>query len=200
MKITGIILAGGANKRMGREKGFVNFLGKPMIEHIIDAIKPICKKIIISANNRDYESFGYPVVSDHFRDTGPSAGIIQGLIKSKTETNLIVPCDMPLLSSLFLQRLITLSDSYDITVTVFEDQVQPLCGVYKKYIVEELELLVKNGEKSMIGLIDHFKTNYVYDNDLPEFEFSQLLRDFNTKKEIKNYLKSIQENKQDIYS
>ena len=76
MDITGIILSGGKSLRMGQDKGLMSLDGKFMIEHVIDHIKPLCKQILISANQEEYHKFGYPVVRDEIKDIGPAGGIV----------------------------------------------------------------------------------------------------------------------------
>ena len=64
--ITGIILSGGQSSRMNREKGLCLLNGKPMIEHIIDELAPICNDILISTNKEEYAYLGYPLIKDKF--------------------------------------------------------------------------------------------------------------------------------------
>ena len=69
--ITGVILAGGRGSRLGGvDKGLVPLHGRPLIEHVIDALRPQVGALLISANrNHDiYASYGYPVVADVMGD------------------------------------------------------------------------------------------------------------------------------------
>jgi len=44
----GIILAGGAGRRVqGFDKGFIKYDGKPLIEHVVQRLKPQVGRIII---------------------------------------------------------------------------------------------------------------------------------------------------------
>ena len=61
---------------MGQEKGLIEIAGKPMIQHVIDHIDPVCNQILISANKAEYNRFGYPVIMDEIKDIGPAGGII----------------------------------------------------------------------------------------------------------------------------
>jgi molybdopterin-guanine dinucleotide biosynthesis protein A len=188
VKITGIILAGGMSKRMGTEKGLIPFLGKPMIEHVLEAIKPLCNHIIISSNNQAFTYLGFPVIKDSIMDFGPSAGIFEGLKKASSSVNIIVPCDMPFVSTSFLRCLITFSKDYEITVTEVNNVVQPLCGIYNKSILPQLKSLMETGEKTMTNLLNHFQTNYVNESEFPEHDLETLFQNFNSPEEIKNYL------------
>ena len=65
--VTGLIYAGGRATRMGGvDKGLELFRGRPLIEAVIDRLKPQCVSIVISANRNleRYAAWGYPVVRD----------------------------------------------------------------------------------------------------------------------------------------
>jgi len=92
----------------GHDKGLVEFRGRPLIEHVIDAILPQVKGLIINANRNlaDYERYGYPVVSDVLPDyQGPLAGMLTGVQHVSTDFVLFVPCDTPALPANLVQRL-----------------------------------------------------------------------------------------------
>ena len=72
-EITGIILAGGENKRMGKNKALVEWRGKSLINWVLDAIQPLCSYIIISSNDTVPVMPGVKIVPDRFRKTGPAA-------------------------------------------------------------------------------------------------------------------------------
>jgi len=73
--ITGIILAGGKSSRMGKDKGWVLFRKKPLIDYAVELLGGICQSIVISANNSAYDKLGLPVYHDIIPDSGPMGGI-----------------------------------------------------------------------------------------------------------------------------
>lgn len=71
-QITGLILAGGQGSRMGGvDKGLEPLLGRPLIEHAIERLRPQVGSLAISANRNfaDYAGYGFPVFRD--LDTAP---------------------------------------------------------------------------------------------------------------------------------
>jgi molybdopterin-guanine dinucleotide biosynthesis protein A len=97
--ITGGILAGGEGRRLaGADKGLVAWRGKPLVRHVLEALKGQTRAQCISANrNIDvYACFGVPVVRDGDGE-GPLAGLAALLGETETEWLLCVPCDAPLL-------------------------------------------------------------------------------------------------------
>ena len=102
--VTGLIYAGGRATRMGGvDKGLELFRGRPLIEAVIDRLKPQCASIVISANRNleRYAAWGYPVVRDlDDAFAGPLAALAAAGAQSvvMTEWVLTAPCDAPALS------------------------------------------------------------------------------------------------------
>ena len=145
-KITGIVLAGGRSSRMGEDKSLMRLNGKTLIEYSIDALRPICEKVIISSNNPNYDFTGCEVWPDELPDQAPIIGIYSCLKRSETELNIILSCDMPLMSASMIGFLLAKSADYDITVPVHDNgQIEPLCGVYKKSSQEILKEFIESG-------------------------------------------------------
>jgi molybdopterin-guanine dinucleotide biosynthesis protein A len=84
MRATALLLCGGRATRMGGvDKPLQPFLGRPLVEHVLDRIAPQTGgRVLISANRHldDYRRFGHPVLEDTLPDyPGPLAGILAGL-------------------------------------------------------------------------------------------------------------------------
>ncbi|HEY3372200.1 MAG TPA: molybdenum cofactor guanylyltransferase [Prolixibacteraceae bacterium] len=131
--ITGIVLAGGRSSRMGTDKSMIRLNDKPLIQYTIDALKPLCSKVVISSNSSIYDFTGCEVWADELPDRAPMIGIYSCLRRSETEVNILLSCDMPLMNTELLAYLLDQSDKHDITVPVHEGNfIEPLCGIYKK--------------------------------------------------------------------
>jgi molybdopterin-guanine dinucleotide biosynthesis protein A len=130
--ITAIILAGGQGRRMGgQDKGLIEIGGKPMVEHVLDAVGPQAAAVVISANRNleRYRALGCAVVADATGDSlGPLAGILAGLAATTTRYALVVPCDAPLLPADLGRRLYTALRRAGKRLAVAHDgeRVQPL--------------------------------------------------------------------------
>ncbi len=95
-KTTGIILAGGLAKRFGGiNKALIKLFDKPLIEHVINALRPQVDKILISANRNIVElsSFGYPVIEDNLKNSGPLGGIESLIDHVTTDLIIVTTCD-----------------------------------------------------------------------------------------------------------
>jgi molybdenum cofactor guanylyltransferase len=123
-----IILAGGRGRRhQNNDKGLVDFQGRPLIEHVLDRIKPQVSDIVISANRNlsHYQSYGYPVVPDTIEGfAGPLAGIVSALPFCAHDWVLVTPCDMPFLPANLAATLYDGLNNHPLSVAVTGDGFQ----------------------------------------------------------------------------
>lgn len=100
--LTGLVLAGGQGRRMGGlDKGLIEIAGRPMIEHVLDALRPQVGTLLINANRNleRYAHYGCRVLSDSQAGyLGPLAGVASALAVVETDLLLTAPCDSPLLA------------------------------------------------------------------------------------------------------
>ena len=98
--VTGVILAGGRATRMGgQDKGLIELSGRPMVEYIIDILRPQVKDLLINANRHmeEYAKLGRcPVFRDDVEGfAGPLAGMASALQRTQSDYLLTVPCAHP---------------------------------------------------------------------------------------------------------
>lgn len=154
MKTTVFILCGGKSSRMQSEKGLVLFQDKPFIEHIIQAILPVTNQIKLITASSEYDYLEYEKIPDIIVDKGPLGGIYTALSHSETEFNLILSCDIPLISTGLLQELIS-KHTREAGITIFasESKTHPLIGIYSKDILPVIKKSIDAGELRMMDLL-----------------------------------------------
>lgn len=158
--MTGVILAGGKGRRMGgADKGLVDFLGKPMIEHVIQRIRPQVDEILINANREveRYATFGHRVIQDEIADfAGPLAGLHKGLVEAKHPYILTVPCDSPLLPANLAKRLMNglIERDADIAVAKTGMQAHPVFCLCRRSLLPSLKAYLDSGERKMANWIN----------------------------------------------
>jgi molybdopterin-guanine dinucleotide biosynthesis protein A len=148
------ILCGGKSSRMQSEKGLVLFQNKPFIEHIIKAVLPITQNIKLITNNKEYDYLKYQKIPDIVTDKGPLGGIYTALTNSETDFNLILSCDIPLISTELLSELISKhNEEAEITVFASESRMHPLIGIYSKKVLPVIKSAIDNDDLKMMNLI-----------------------------------------------
>ena len=172
---------------MGTDKSMMMLNGKSMIEYSIDALKPLCQKVVISSNNFSYDFTGCEVWPDELPDQAPIVGIYSCLKRSTTEYNIFLSCDMPMMSTEMLEFLLTNSADHDITVPMHRDGfIEPLCGIYKKSAMGILKEFIDKGNfrlNESIRAASHMLV--VVDSQLPFFS-DKLFLNINTPDDFQN--------------
>ena len=184
--ITGIILSGGKSSRMGSDKGFMSYNGKPFIQHSIEALKPLVMEIIIVSNNVDYDVFGLKRIEDVMENAGPLAGLYSGLHQSKTDYNLVLSCDIPLINTSILQRLVdAIDDDSEIIQIESQGKTMPLIALYRKQCEHIFLKLLNEGERRLQFAVNQcLVKNVILLNDASEF-----VQNINTPEQLNTILK-----------
>lgn len=156
-QVTGVVLAGGKARRMGGiDKGLIEINDRPMIEYVLDILKPQVHEILINANRNaaKYETFGYAVVSDQLEDfQGPLAGMATTMAQAKTEYICTCPCDGPLIAKDLVTRLYSslTYNGQDAKIAVAHDgnRMQPVYALLNCDLYESLMHYLKSGERKI---------------------------------------------------
>ena len=155
MICTGIVLAGGRSSRFGSNKAIYDFQGKTMLKHSIDLLQPFCNKIIISGNKEEYYLYNYPCIPDKYGEIGPIGGIVSCLEESKSENNIVVTCDMPLITEDLIARL--LMNHQNGKITIFEDaqnKLYPFPIILEKQHIDPIKTLISNRHFKLKDILD----------------------------------------------
>ncbi len=169
--ITGIILSGGKSTRMGSDKGQKEFMGKPLVEYAIEALRPNCGNLVLSANRPlDYQKYNIQIIEDEIIGVGPMGGIHSCLKQSKNEINIFLSCDTPYIDSRFINFLIkNIDKNFDALVPVHPDnKVEPLCAYYNSVLTEVLRAFIDDGNYKLMNFLDSVKMKKL---DLSDWEY-----------------------------
>lgn len=135
---------------MGTDKGFLLLNKKPFVKYSIDALEPLISEIIIVSDNEAYDVFGVKRVDDIMKDAGPIAGIYSGLVASKNEYNIILSCDIPLVNSNLLKKLVlAIDDTSEIIQVESNGKSMPLIAMYKKSCMYIFKEVFDTGERRL---------------------------------------------------
>lgn len=174
MSVTGVVLAGGLGRRMGGvDKGLVDFLGKPLIAHVIERLSPQVDEILINANREldRYAALGYSVIQDDITGfAGPLAGLHKGMSVAKHPFVLTVPCDSPLLPLNLVERLMQglIQNNADLAVAKTGAQAHPVFCLCRKTLLKNLEAYLQGGGRKIDTWYSALKVVEVPFDDNPQ--------------------------------
>ena len=181
---TAAILAGGESKRMGTPKeGIPLWDSRPMIEHIVNTISIITKKIVIVGECKGYSpTKDIKIIPDFEPHRGPLIGL-KSLLKSNLDSAyLVIACDQPLITKELLQLLIQ-EESQHIklfTGEKLEARIDPFPGYYPTSCLKNLQNMIEIGNSSMQAFLKSSKIDWI---KIPEDQ-KHLLRSINTPQDL----------------
>lgn len=138
----------------GQDKGLLEWAGRPLIETILDLIKPQVGKILINANrNKEkYSSYGYPVVADEMEGyQGPLAGFSAGMKSAQTDYIVTLPCDSPVVSEDMFLRLSNalINEQADLAVAHDGERLQPVYALLPVKLLDSLLQFMAEGNRKI---------------------------------------------------
>jgi len=133
--LTVCIQAGGQSSRMGEDKALKTFLGRPLIQRVIDRLAPIAEELIVTTNRP--EDYGFLDLS-LFPDLKPGRGALGGLHTAIASASnpivAVVACDMPFASPELLEaaRQILVREEADAVIAKSEEGYEPFHAIYRR--------------------------------------------------------------------
>jgi molybdenum cofactor guanylyltransferase len=162
MQVTGVILAGGKSRRMGRDKAFLPFGQGLLIERVIEVIQQVTDDVILITNTPEqYERFALPMFSDVIAEAGSLGGIYTGLVSAKTPYSLCLACDMPFVKPEFLRFLCDTAAEADVVIPRNAEDFQPLCAVYSQVCRDPIRHKIEVGQLKITGFFDQVRVRII---------------------------------------
>lgn len=193
---TGLLLAGGAGRRMdGQDKGLLMLHGRPLAAWVLDALRPQVGPVLLSVNRNQarYRELGVPLITDDLAGfQGPLAGLASALLPSArppsarpldalppgalmqglaTPWLLVVPCDAPLVPTDLGQRLaraLVANPGSAIAVARVGTRVHPLHALLATDLGPDLHAYLAGGGRSVMGWLARHPVCEVPCDDWPD--------------------------------
>jgi molybdopterin-guanine dinucleotide biosynthesis protein A len=169
--LTVAIQAGGKSSRMGTDKAFVPFRGRPMIEIVMERVAALGAETILITNRPEaYAHLGLPMLGDVFPEQGPLGGIHAAVHYASRPHVLIVACDMPWLNRPLLEHLVSLRATADIIVPRWDQFPEPLHAIYSKACLEPIEENIRAGRLKITGFYGRVAVRFVDREEIERFD------------------------------
>ncbi|MFH1078657.1 MAG: molybdenum cofactor guanylyltransferase [Pseudomonadota bacterium] len=133
--MTGIILSGGENSRMGVNKAFVVIDGERLIDRTLRIFKGLfCEVIVVTNAPLDYLDLDVNVtlVTDIYPGKKALGGIYTGLFYATCPHAFVAACDMPYLNPRFITWMMQQAPAHDLVVPQSPNGLEPLHAIYAK--------------------------------------------------------------------
>ena len=177
--LSGIVLAGGLSRRLGRDKAIEPFGGEPLIARVIGRLSTLTNETVVVVNN-EARGAELPlpdearVAVDIYPESGSLGGIFSGLTAANNDWGFVVACDMPFLNTGLIAHMLTLREDYDAVVPLLDGYPEPTHAAYSRACLPHIESRLKAGQLKIAGFFDDVRVRYVSESEIDSFDAERL--------------------------
>lgn len=117
--LTVCIQAGGQSSRMGEDKALKTFLGRPLIQRVVERLTPVADELIVTTNRPDdYRFLDLRLVPDLRPGRGALGGLYTAIASASHRMVAVVACDMPFANPTLLRAASRLLVEEEVDVVI----------------------------------------------------------------------------------
>lgn len=173
----GAVLAGGASKRMGTDKAFIEINGVTLLARVATALftAGASSVVVVGGDAQRTRSLGLAHIEDTWPRQGPLGGIITALRNTPAETVAVLSCDLLQPSAAAITAVRDALDFADVSVPVRQGQEEWLHAIWRRTSLAVLERAFAEGERApkraaarlQIARLEVVDPNWFQDADTP---------------------------------
>jgi molybdenum cofactor guanylyltransferase len=178
---TGVILAGGQNKRYhGRNKAFIQIGGQRIIDRILSVYTRLFNQIVLVTNDPlAYLDVDALIVSDHYPDRSSLNGMHAGLFAATNEFAFFTACDTPFVNHRLIAYILDQIDtSADLIIPYTQNGFEPMFAVYRKTCLPAMTAQLEHNLLKIQGIFRKVRVKTIAEAQLREID-PQLTSFFN---------------------
>ena len=169
--VSGVVLAGGRSSRYRGNKALAKVHGVPLIERVLNVMRPIFRHLIIITNTPDeYSYLELPMYQDIIKDLGPLGGIYTGLRVIPDNAGFFVACDMPFLNRGLIRHMVEIKADFDAVVPRISGNMEALHALYAKGCQNKIEQLINSRTYQVFRFFPEVFVRYVDEDEVRIFD------------------------------
>ena len=170
-KVSGVALAGGMSRRLGRNKAVEKIGGERLIERVVGRLSQVSSEtIVVVAEESRAEALDLPpwvrTAADIYPGSGSLGGIFTGLSAAQGDYGVVVACDMPFLNTELLRFMLDIASDYDVVVPRLNGRPEPLHAIYSKNCLEPIERRLKRKDLKIALFFEEVRVAYIEEDDI----------------------------------
>ena len=176
--ITVVIQAGGMSSRMGEDKALKPFLGRPLIQRVIDRLAPIADEVIVTTNRPDeYAFLGLRLIADLKPGRGALGGLYTAVASAAFSQVAVVACDMPFASDVLFEgaRRLMVEEDADVVIAKTDEGYEPFHALYRRETcLPAIEAAIEADQWKVISWFSKVKVRELLPQEVKAFDPSGL--------------------------
>ena len=201
MDISGIVLAGGMSRRLGRDKAIEPVDGEPLISRVIGRLSQVSEQTVVVVNDTERASAlplpdSATVAVDVYPGKGSLGGIFTGLSAADGEWGIVVACDMPFLNVGLLGHMLSIRDGLDVVVPVLDGRPEPTHAAYSKTCLPFIERRLQADDLKIARFFEEVRVRFVPEEVIDRLDPGRLsFFNVNTQQELDRALALVAQGK-----
>jgi molybdopterin-guanine dinucleotide biosynthesis protein A len=163
---------------MGRDKALMPFLGRPLIQRVVDRLAPIADEMIVTTNRpEDYRFLGLPLFPDLIPGRGALGGLYTALSSASCAAVAVVACDMPFASSSLLEAANTLlvQEGADVVIPDSGGGLEPMHALYRRATcLPAIESAIEANQWKLISWFPQVNVRILQPNEIKLYDPASL--------------------------
>ena len=172
--LTVCIQAGGASSRMGEDKALKPFLGRPLIQRVVERVSSIADEIIVTTNRpEDYRFLGLRLTPDLKPGRGALGGLYTAIISASHPLVAVVACDMPFASPTLIEAAsqLLIQEEADVVIAKSDEGYEPFHAVYRRETcLSAIESAIDADQWKVIAWFPQVKVRVLTSEELKRFD------------------------------
>ena len=141
----GVVLAGGASRRMGSDKALLVHEGTRLVDHAVATLAACCAEVAVASGARPLPDLAVPELADPVPGVGPLGGVLGGLEAAGTGLVAVLAVDMPHASAAVMAALAAAWAGEAVVLPIVGGRAHPLHAVWDATAAPRLRRLLAEG-------------------------------------------------------
>lgn len=163
---------------MGEDKALKLFLGRPLIQRVIERLQPIADELIVTTNRpAEYEFLGLRLVPDLRPGRGSLGGLYTAIASATSPLVAVVACDMPFASPMFFEgaRRLMVQEEADVVIVQTAEGYEPFHALYRRETcLPAIESTLDSNQWKAISWFSKVKVRTLTPDEVKSFDPSGL--------------------------
>ena len=152
--------------------------GVTMVDRVIDLVRRAgVEPVVVGSSGENRRTLSARVIPDDWPGAGPMGGIATALRETRTPWNLVIACDMPYLTTEWLEFLLRRASASpaDAVVPKNKNGAEPMCAMYHQRAEVAIRGVLESGIRKVAEGLAKLQVEYVEPEEWKGFDSDGLL-------------------------
>jgi molybdopterin-guanine dinucleotide biosynthesis protein A len=172
--LTICVQAGGESRRMGQDKALMPFLGRPLVQRVVERLAPIADEVILTTNRpEDYRFLDLPLFPDLKPGRGALGGLYTALKSARCETVAVVACDMPFASRELIEAAsrLLVEEEADVVIPDSGGGLEPMHALYRRETcIPAIEAAIQADQWKLVSWFPQVKVRILQPDEIELYD------------------------------